>query len=369
MKQTVLDLTQDVLSALGSDEVNSISDTTESMQVATMIKNKVFDIYNRGNFPEHYKTFQLDAALDSSTPTLMYVPTGVASVEWLKYFNSNTINIVGGSSYQGNADLPDPGLAWEATSTTSLTVGLGTKVFTINDDMLDIEVGDFFNATSGSVMMYGTVTDYTNFTLTVAITLKIGAGTFANWVLNQNVGGFAPPGYEYVTVLPVQQFIDHINSFNPTDDDVGTFNFSESYNGIPSNYTFYYKNKEQPKYCTILSNYYIIFDAIDVTQDVTLQTSKTLAYGRVIPNFLLEDDYVPDLEDQQFPLLLNEVKALAFFELKQMVHVKAEQELKRQWSLSQKNKTISGKPSDFDAIPNFGRNTNNYGRSRFRWRG
>ncbi len=355
MKSTLLDMTQNILSALGSDEVNSISDSTESMQVATIIKNKTMDIYNRGYFPEHFKTFQLDASLDGSTPTIMYVPTGVANIEWLKYFNSNTINQVGGSSYQGNTDLPDPGLAWEATSTSSVVVGLGTKVFVLNDDMLDIEVGDFFNAVSGSNILYGVVNDYTNFDLTVSITTKIGAGTYDSWILNQNVGGFAPPGYEYVTILPVQQFIDHINSFNPTQDDVGSFTFTESYNNIPANFTFYYKNREQPKFCTVLSNYYVIFDAFDVTQDVTLQTSKTLVYGKVLPTFTMEDDYIPDLEDQQFPLLLNEAKALAFFELKQMVHVKAEQEIKRQWSLSQKNKNISGVPTPFDALPNFGR--------------
>ncbi len=51
--------------------------------------------------------------------------------------------------------------------------------------------------------------------------------------------------------------------------------------------------------------------------DTTLQTSKTLCYGQIIPTFTLEDSFIPDLDDTQFPLLLNEAKAIAFVELKQ----------------------------------------------------
>jgi len=41
MKSTVLDMTQSILSGLGSDEVNSISDTTESLQVAEVINKLI----------------------------------------------------------------------------------------------------------------------------------------------------------------------------------------------------------------------------------------------------------------------------------------------------------------------------------------
>jgi len=36
-KKTVLDMVQDILSDMESDEVNSISDTTEALQVAQII--------------------------------------------------------------------------------------------------------------------------------------------------------------------------------------------------------------------------------------------------------------------------------------------------------------------------------------------
>jgi hypothetical protein len=72
------------------------------------------------------------------------------------------------------------------------------------------------------------------------------------------------------------------------------------------------------------------------------------------------DTFTPDLDSQQFPLLVNEAKALAFFELKQQPHVKAEQELKRQWSTVQKNKSINNRPTYFNELANFGRRTGNY---------
>ena len=39
MKRTLLEMTQDILSAIDADEVNSIDDTVEATQVATIIKN------------------------------------------------------------------------------------------------------------------------------------------------------------------------------------------------------------------------------------------------------------------------------------------------------------------------------------------
>ena len=58
MKYTLLEMTQDILSNMSSDEVNSISDTTESLQVATIIKQKYFDLISRVNRPEHDQLIQ-----------------------------------------------------------------------------------------------------------------------------------------------------------------------------------------------------------------------------------------------------------------------------------------------------------------------
>lgn len=256
--QTLLDMTQEILSAMSSDEVNSISDTTESLQVAMIIKRSYFDMVARAHLPEHEQLIQLTPSNDPDMPVLMLVPAEVNNIQWIKYFDDTEVN--------GGAD-----------------------------------------------------------------------------------------GYKYVTVLPIQQFIEIVSTLNPTETGVQSFTFTDAANNFPGNYTFYYRNDRQPCYCTIIGNQYVIFDSLNENFDTTLQASKVMAFGQVAPQFLIEDDFIPRLDDKLFPLLVNSAKALAFYELKQMPHSKAEQEVKRQWSSAQKNKSTSGKPTSFDQLPDYGR--------------
>lgn len=85
MKYTLLELTQNILSRLDSDEVDSINDTVEAMQVARVIRNTYFNILTRANLPEHKKLIQLTASGDSTKPVLMTRPSNVSSIEWIKY--------------------------------------------------------------------------------------------------------------------------------------------------------------------------------------------------------------------------------------------------------------------------------------------
>jgi len=279
MKMTLLDLTQNILSRMSSDEVNSISDTTEAMQVATIVKNKYLDIINRVNLTEHDQLIQLNASNDPTAPVLMYVPSGIADIQWLKYFDSNVLD--------------------------------GFDSVSIHDINVDLNPPP--------------------------------------------TGTLVAPGYLYVNILPVKEFIDMVNGFNPAESNVASFTFADNSNNFNTNYTFYYKNDRQPRFCTIVSNYYVIFDSFDNTQDTTLQSSKTMGFGRVIPSFTMEDTFIPDLAEEQFQLLLNEATALAFYELKQQPHQLATLEASRGWSNIQKNKSVDNKPTYFDSLPNFGR--------------
>ena len=54
-------------------------------------------------------------------------------------------------------------------------------------------------------------------------------------------------------------------------------------------------------------------------------------------------------------LLLNEAKALAWTELKQAQHPKAELNSKRGWTSLQRTKHATETLSDFDKLPYFGR--------------
>lgn len=363
---TVLDMTQEILSALSSDEVNSISDTTESLQVATILKRKYYDIISRGDLPEHNQVFQLTPSITAAQPTLMTVPDGIGRIEWIKYYDTNVLDNANSqndqygaySQHDVNTDLQNNAGGWSTTSTTSNTIGTGTKTFTVPSG-LTIHTGDLATAISGVNTMSGTVTSYTGTTLVLNITSIIGSGTFTSWNIS-NSGGIAIPGYKYVTMLPIAQFLDMVNNFNPADSDVDSFTFSDTSNNFPGNFTFLYKNDSTPKYCCILSNYYVIFDSYDNSQDSTLQGSKTMCFGQVVPTFQMVDTFIPDLDAQQFPLLINEAKALAFYELKQQPHALAMQEVKRQWSTVQKNKSLNNRPTYFNEFANFGRRSGNY---------
>jgi hypothetical protein len=249
MIYNLLEMTQEILSSLGSDQVTSISDTAESDQVAHIIRTAYFNIITRANLPEHKKLFSLDASGSSLQPVLMLKPDTVGKIEWIKY---------------------------------------NTRKST--------DTEDFFN---------------------------------------------------YVTILPVQQFVDRMHILGTDSSNVDTMTLN--------NETYYYTTDAAPLNCTLVQDYYIIFDSYDSVVDTsTLQANKTLCYGQKVPTFTLSDSFEPDLDETQFPLLLNEAKALAFLELKQVAHNLALKESKRQWNTLGKGKDLVSL-SDFNKLPNYGR--------------
>ena len=352
--QTLLTMVQNILSEMSSDEVNSISDTTESMQVANIIQSKFYDIIARGTFPLDNQLFQLNPSNDSTKPVLMYVPAGIGQIQWIKYFDDSTQDGTqddqfGAYSHDLNTDIVGTN-SWSTTSSTSNTIGKGLVTFTVASSILPITIGQGALCMSGANNMFGTVTSYSGTTLVINITSYTGSGTFTSWVIQSSTNA-SVAGYKYVTMLPIDQFIDYVLRFNPSDSDVFSYTFQET----GDSFTFYYKNDVQPSYCTILSNQYILFDAYNNVFDNTLQGSKTMCFGQVLPPFSLVDTYTPLLNDNQFSLLFNEAKALAFYTLKQMPHALADREIQRQWAVAQKTKSVSNRPSYFDELSNFGR--------------
>lgn len=377
-------MTQNILSALNSDQVNSVGDTPESLQVAECIKSTYFNMLGRYDMPEHNQLFNLEASNDQTTPVLMYIPDGVTRLEWLDYFDTNPAD---GSSFQQdqfgaysthdvNTDLQNNAGGWSTTSTTSNTIALGQLQFTVGTG-LNAKLGDGVFAipnVSPSFYAYGTVISYDSATgvMYVSVTTIVGSGTFSAWTLNQiGPNSLNFPGYKKIEILSIEDFFRQTNHFSPAESDTQSFTLkiAENTTGYPSTFTFYYKNNIQPRYCCIVANHYIIFDAYDNTQDSTLQSSKTRAFGWVYPNFSMSDTFIPNLDAQQFPLLLNDAKSLAFSEIKNQPHQKAEEEVARQVVSLQKWKAIANKPSYFDELANFGRSGPDWsGGGRLGWR-
>jgi hypothetical protein len=83
-KMTVLEMTQDILSDMNSDEVNTVNATLESAQVAQIIKSTYFNIIEGKEFAHLKELFRLDSGT-SARPTHMAIPETIIDVDWVKY--------------------------------------------------------------------------------------------------------------------------------------------------------------------------------------------------------------------------------------------------------------------------------------------
>lgn len=180
------------------------------------------------------------------------------------------------------------------------------------------------------------------------------------WIkYNAIESGGTEPNWIYLNYLPPDNFIDMMHQQNLSDPVVGsfTYTFPDS-----SNVIFYYKTDRAPTYYTSFDDGTIFFDSYDIAVDTVISSDKTLCYGTRISDFQKSDTYVPNLQPQQFALLINEAKSLAWAELKQTVHAKAEATARKNWVHLQKTRNqipdtdnFNGGNHNFGKLPNFAR--------------
>jgi len=232
-KKTLLQLVQNVLNAMDSDPVNSISDTVESLQVAEFVREAFEDLMSQREWSFLRTYSQLTGLGDVNNPTTMQIPDNVNLVYWIKYNKSDLIFL-------------DP------------------KDFT---DLLD-----------------GRNTD------------------------NDNVNA----------------------------------------NGIITD--------QMPQYWTSYDDKYIVMDAIDLSEESTLTSSKSQMYGVKVPVFTMADNFTPDLPEKFFPTLLESAKSTAFLCLKQQANAQSERKAQRGRVMLRNEawKNSQGK-SKYNDLVNYGR--------------
>lgn len=76
------------------------------------------------------------------------------------------------------------------------------------------------------------------------------------------------------------------------------------------------RTNKDPSFYTIMSGSYLIFDSYNRDFEDTIQGRHALVYGHTLPEFKLEDDFVPDIQEQQFPVLVSRAKVAADMELR-----------------------------------------------------
>lgn len=152
--------------------------------------------------------------------------------------------------------------------------------------------------------------------------------------------------YRDLEYMDPHDFIDRMNMLNTSADNVESFEHTIGADSI----TFMYKDDAPPSFYTVISDYTFVFDSYDAEVDTTLQKTKTRGYGVKVPAaFSISNSFVPDLDERQFALLFQEAKSLAFAELKQIRHDKAEKSISRLWM-----KVMAGYPNP-PKTPNYGR--------------
>jgi len=84
-KRDLLDMVQEILSDIDSDEVESIDDTVEAEQIVSILKSTYYAMMNNRNWPHLRRSIQITSLGDTAKPTHMKIQDGVKELCFLKY--------------------------------------------------------------------------------------------------------------------------------------------------------------------------------------------------------------------------------------------------------------------------------------------
>lgn len=82
---TLLEIVQDILSDMDSDEVNSVNDTVEATQVAQIVKSTYFAMLSNRNWPHTRQAIQIDPSGDVALPTHMVIQEEIKELCFINY--------------------------------------------------------------------------------------------------------------------------------------------------------------------------------------------------------------------------------------------------------------------------------------------
>lgn len=132
--------------------------------------------------------------------------------------------------------------------------------------------------------------------------------------LQYNIGkDLKDTNFRTLKYLNPVDFVAHSNNLNVEEDWVSSQTIL--FDGHPFEIKF--RTDRSPSVYTSPNGSDILFDSFDKTIEDTLTSSRTYGYGDKVSEFKLEDDFIPDLSDTHFPLLLNMAKNQASVEIKQ----------------------------------------------------
>lgn len=254
-KRTLLAITQSILSATDGDEVNSIGDTMESLQVVDIIRSIYEQFREEHDLPSTERLFTLEDAATSTYPTRLKLPEKVALMKWVKY-----------------AEVTYP---------------------TVDGDPVAKE-------------------------------------------------------YKDVQYLEPEEFFNIVDTRNPLDTNAVVVAYP-----LDANIKLTILNDKAPQYWTSFDDEYIWFDSWDSTKDSTLVGNHTKCFGQFHSDFVLDDDFIPDLPGNLFPYFEERCLTRCIGRFKQDQDPEVLQSNNRMRIRSQRNKWRQGRRNNEG--PDFGK--------------
>jgi hypothetical protein len=251
-KMTLLEMVQNIASALETDEINSITDTTESLQIAEVIKETFYEQFNNIFIPEHQGLFALESVSDLDSPNYLRVPDNISKILWLRY-----------NDYRLNG---------------------------------------------------------------------------------------APSEVEYISP---EEFL--FTQFQYTSDYNHVLQTTDPSSGVK----YYITTNSRPTLFTMFDDKHIAFNSFDADYEDSAQGDNAIGYGSKTTEFLMEDNFIPPIDGNLFPLLLSESKSVCFYNLKQVASSKDEQRARRQ-RIRMQNDQFKSRKAQYDHW----NERNNYSRHR-----
>lgn len=85
MRKTLLSMVQSILNDMDSEPVNSISDSVEAQQIASIIEDTFYNIIAGKDIPEHKKLISLTSLSNNAKPTHFQYPTDTKEIISVRY--------------------------------------------------------------------------------------------------------------------------------------------------------------------------------------------------------------------------------------------------------------------------------------------
>lgn len=102
-KLSLLDMAQDIANDIEADAFNSIADTTESAQIAQIVKTCYFEVMSRKDWPFLQQKTAFTGLADTTNRTRMLMPEGMNKVFWVKY-NGKDVTYIDPKEFQDLLD-------------------------------------------------------------------------------------------------------------------------------------------------------------------------------------------------------------------------------------------------------------------------